>query len=87
MVLIGVAAFFLWRGNGDGAFVSAVLGCAAFFLHIRFQVKKRVEKRNAEILEGKYGRDVLDSEAYKSTDEFSSMPETRIGEHKIPPQD
>ncbi len=87
VVLIGVAAFFLWRGYGDGAFAAAVLGCVAFFLNIRYQVKKRVEKRNADILEGKYGRGLPDSEADHSTDEYSAIPEPRIVEHKIPPQD
>lgn len=41
-VILGViAAYFLWTGNRDGAFISAVLGCVAFFLNIRFQVKER----------------------------------------------
>ncbi len=41
-VILGViAAYFLWTGNRDGAFVSVVLGCVSFFLSIRFQVKER----------------------------------------------
>lgn len=51
VILIGVAAFFLWRGNNDGLFVSAVLGAVCFFLSIRFQVKERMEQREAENLE------------------------------------
>lgn len=35
------AAYFLWVGNKDGAFISVVLGCVAFFLNIRFQAKAR----------------------------------------------
>lgn len=47
-ILAGVAAFFLWAGNNDRAFVSAVLGCVSFFLSIRTQVKERNRKREAE---------------------------------------
>ena len=48
VALGGAAAYFLWAGNKDGAFVSAVLGCVAFFLSIRFQVKARNSVREAE---------------------------------------
>jgi hypothetical protein len=45
VILAGIAAFFLWNGNKDGAFLSAVLGCVAFFLSIRSQVKERNTRR------------------------------------------
>ncbi len=48
VVLIGIAAFFLWRGNNDGLFVSTVFAAVAFFLSIRFQVKDRLNKREIE---------------------------------------
>ena len=48
VIFAGVAAYFLWSGNNDGAFVSAVLGCVAFFLSIRFQVKERNRVREEE---------------------------------------
>jgi hypothetical protein len=48
VILAGIAAYFLWAGNTDGAFVSAVLGCVAFFLSVRFQVKERNLAREAE---------------------------------------
>lgn len=48
VVLAGAAAYFLWTGNKDGAFISAVLGCLSFFLSIRFQVKARNQMREAE---------------------------------------
>ena len=48
VILIGVAAYFLWQGNGDGAFVAAVLGAVAFFLSVRFQVKERLKLRETE---------------------------------------
>ncbi len=43
-----LAAYFLWFGSKDGAFVSAVAGCVAFFLSIRSQVQERRRKRDAE---------------------------------------
>jgi len=48
VILIGVAAYFLWQGKGDGAFVAAVLGAVAFFLSVRFQVKERLKLRGTE---------------------------------------
>ena len=51
VVLAGIAAYFLWAGNSDGAFVTAVLGAVAFFLSVRFQVKERNKIREAEFEE------------------------------------
>ncbi len=48
VILIGVAAFFLWNGNTDGLFVSAVAGAVCFFLSIRFQVGERLKQRKNE---------------------------------------
>ena len=48
VLFAGVAAYFLWNGNGDGAFVSGVLGAVSYFLSIRFQVKERNRLREAE---------------------------------------
>jgi hypothetical protein len=45
VILIGIAAFFLWKGNGDAVFVSTVVGAVCFFLSIRFQVKTRLESQ------------------------------------------
>ena len=68
VVLTGVAAFFLWRGNNDALFVSTVLGCIAFFLSYRYQAKERVDKRNAEIIEEKYGtKELTDFENQNTT--------------------
>lgn len=53
-ILAGVAVFFLWKGNKDGTFVSAVLGAVCFFLSVRFQIKERMKKReNEETANGK----------------------------------
>ena len=46
VILIGVAAFFLYRGNSDGVFITAVLGAVSFFLSVRFQVKERLNQRD-----------------------------------------
>ena len=51
VILIGVAAYFLWSGNSDGTFVAAVLGAVAFFLSVRFQVKERLKQRENETAE------------------------------------
>lgn len=48
VVLAGVAAYFLWTGNNDGAFISAVLGSLSFFLSVRFQAKERNRVREVE---------------------------------------
>ena len=48
VILIGVAAFFLWKGNNDAMFVSAVVGAVCFFLSVRFQVKERMQEREKE---------------------------------------
>lgn len=48
VILIGVAAFFVWTGNTDGVFIAAVAGAVCFFLSIRFQVGARVKERKAE---------------------------------------
>ena len=43
-----VAAYFLWAGNTERAFVAGVLGAVFFFLSVRFQVKARNEARERE---------------------------------------
>jgi len=49
VILVGTASYFFWSGNKDGAFVSAVLGCVAFFLSVRSQVKERNRIREADM--------------------------------------
>jgi hypothetical protein len=48
VVFGAAAAYFLWSANGDGAFVSAVLAAAAFFVSVRFQAKERLKAHEAE---------------------------------------
>ncbi len=50
VVLAGAAAYFLWADNQDGLYICAVLGCIAFFLSIRVQVKRRNDIREAAII-------------------------------------
>ncbi len=66
VILAGVAAYFLWTGNNDGAFVSVVFGSVSFFLSIRFQVKERMDERAAEReaeRRREEEREILDSES------------------------
>ena len=51
VILVGVAAFFLWKGSSDGLFVAAVLGAVSFFLSIRFQVRERLKERKDKSVE------------------------------------
>ncbi|MGI9034850.1 MAG: hypothetical protein ACR2GD_02310 [Pyrinomonadaceae bacterium] len=52
VILVGVAAYFLWLGNKDGAFVALVLSGCAYFLNLRFQIKESLKNRTeAEIKE------------------------------------
>lgn len=49
-----IAAFFLWRGNLDVAFVVGTLGIVAWFLNIRFKLKAAIrenEKKESEDFE------------------------------------
>jgi hypothetical protein len=48
VVLAGIAAYFLWSGSSDAAFVTAVLGAVSFFLGVRFQLKERTRLREAQ---------------------------------------
>jgi hypothetical protein len=50
VILAGTAAYFLWADNQDGLYICAVLGCVAFFLSIRVQVKRRNDIREAAII-------------------------------------
>ena len=42
------AAFFVWKGEIDTAFVIGVLAVCAFFLSIRFTFKTNVRERDIE---------------------------------------
>lgn len=57
VVLAGLAAYFLWSGQDERAFVAAVVGAVAFFLSIRFQVKERNRVRHSSRAEELRGTD------------------------------
>ena len=76
VILAGVAAYFLWIGNKDGAFVSAVLGCVSFFLSIRAQVKERRREREEEEPSGQGGSREAENEEPGSNE----MSETPVAE-------
>lgn len=48
VVFVAVAAYFLWQGNRDSLFVSAVLAAVSFFLSIRFTFSENKKQRQAE---------------------------------------
>ncbi len=47
VVFVAVAAYFLWQGNRDSLFVSAVLAAVSFFLSIRFKFAETKKQRQA----------------------------------------
>ncbi len=47
VLLAATAGYFYWAGNEDGLYISAVLGCVAFFFNVRTQVKKRNDELDA----------------------------------------
>src|SRR5215203_2755129 len=47
VILAGVAAYFLWQGSADRAFVTAIFGAVSFFLSVRTAVKGRLTERDA----------------------------------------
>ena len=48
VILGGVAAYFLWQGNGEYAFAAAVFGSVSFFVNIRIQAKRRLKVHEEE---------------------------------------
>ncbi len=72
VILAGIAAYFLWRKNADGAFVAAVLGAVSFFLSVRFQVKGRLKQREIEAEEIRRKREE-DMEPSLLSDDFDSI--------------
>lgn len=63
VILIAIAAFFLWKNNGDGAFIAAVLGAVSFFLSVRFQVRERLKKRENFNADAQKQRDFKENSA------------------------
>jgi hypothetical protein len=78
VILAGVAAYFLWQGSADRAFVAAVLGAVSFFLSVRFQVKERLRQREAlrEEDERREGEAEAEDEFEDETEDEVSEPES-----------
>ena len=80
VILAGVAAYFLWQGNAERAFVAAVGGAVSFFLSVRVQVKGRLNQREAEREEEEEKRrreeefDEEDEDFEDETLELNEMP-------------
>ncbi|MFM9905976.1 MAG: hypothetical protein ACKVQJ_15545 [Pyrinomonadaceae bacterium] len=45
VILAGIAAFFLWRGETESVFVSIVLCAVAYLVSLRFKVRARIKQR------------------------------------------
>ncbi len=50
--LLGFAAYFLWKGDSEGVFISVVLAAVSFLLSLRFTIKARMKEREADKLAG-----------------------------------
>lgn len=79
VIFAGIAAFFWWRGNTDGLFISAVFGAVCFFLGIRLEVGTRVEGRRGDEETGGQGDEEIGrlGDAGKVVDE-SDLPVSEI---------
>jgi len=75
VILAGVAAYFIWQGNADRAFATAVFGAVAFFLSVRFQVKERLKIREAEREEEERRREEEEEEFDEFEDELPQLNE------------
>ena len=75
VILAGVAAYFLWLGNADRAFVTAVFGAVSFFLSVRVQVRRRLNERE-RAAEEKRRREEIEAEEIEDeeTPQLNEMP-------------
>ena len=48
LLFMAAAAYFLWTAYSDGVFVAGVLAAACYFLSVRFQIKRRMRKRETD---------------------------------------
>ena len=51
ILAVGLAiatVFFLWKGENDNFFVSAVFAVCSYLLSLRFQIKARIEERKKD---------------------------------------
>ena len=57
VIMVIVAAAFLWRNNMSAAFVTATLGAVAWFLSYRAQIRARLAATEKESSEPKINED------------------------------
>ena len=62
VILLGIAAFFLWRDDSDWLFACVVLSICAFFLGMRFRIKGHMRQREAEKIPAELVEPLRDSE-------------------------
>ncbi|HLM01634.1 MAG TPA: hypothetical protein VK400_11315 [Pyrinomonadaceae bacterium] len=77
VILAGIAAFFLWRGNWDAGFISAVFGAVCFFLSVRFQIKGRLDVREAERQRREEEEELAAEDARSSLEEENETADLR----------
>lgn len=82
------AGYFYWTGNIEAMYVTAVLGCVAFFLSVRVQVRRRVNALDAEIrARNADARDQIsedqESRSPAADNSFSPIPELPDTEKQI----
>ena len=59
VILGGIAAFFLWRGDTEIVFVSGVLCACSYLLSLRFQIKARMRRRSEEENQAQAEEDIV----------------------------
>ncbi len=69
-ILIGIAAYFFWQSNSDGAFVSGVFGAASFFLSFRFHIKEKMKNFEEENIRAQELEEKLHFEDENETRDF-----------------
>ena len=72
VILAGIAAYFLWRGNIENAFLTAIFGAVAFFLSVRFQVHERMKQRQEEREKRREGEDEISDSEMPELNEVSA---------------
>jgi hypothetical protein len=84
VILGGVAAYFLWQGNADYTFAAVVFAAVSFFLSLRFQIKDRLSRHEAERRAEEEKWSAKDGEFEEiEEDELEEDPETPLL-HDIP---
>jgi hypothetical protein len=84
VILGGVAAYFLWTGNADRAFASAVFGAVSFFLSVRVEVKKRNTIREAERLREEEEKERRGEGEFEEFDDEEEFGDDNLNDEEAP---